>query len=280
MIKTVDFFGTQVTRLILGDNPFNGHSYITDVHSGSEMMDFYTAEKCVQTLFEAEENGLNTFLPLGDPFSLRVIRQYRNEGGKMNLIFQSYPPIDLKTNIWQMMACDPLGIYLQGGSVDYFTEVGQIDEIHEKLSMIRETGIKVGLGTHVPETLLRAENEGWDTDFYLTCMYNARRTQRGQKSGFITGKPKENLVFYPEDPPFMADAIKAVKKPCVAYKIFAGGQIFYGKTIPEEISIAAETAIKETFDNIKPQDIICVGVYQKEKNQLKENADIVKRVLS
>ena len=28
MIPSVDFFGTQVTRLILGDNPFNGHSYI------------------------------------------------------------------------------------------------------------------------------------------------------------------------------------------------------------------------------------------------------------
>ena len=177
------------------------------------------------------------------------------------------------------MQCGPIGIYLQGGGVDYCTETEQIDEIHEKLGLIRGTGVKVGMGTHVPETLLRAETEGWDADFYLTCMYNARRTQRGQKSGFITGKTKENLIFYPEDPPFMANAIKAVKKPCIAYKIFAGGQIFYGKTTPEEISIAAENAIKETFENIKPQDMICVGVYQKNKNQLKENADIVKRVL-
>ena len=277
-MKTADFLGIQVTRMILGDNPFNGHSYITDIHSGAEMMDYYTAEKCVRTLFEAEEYGLNTFLPLGDPFSLRVIRQYRNEGGKMNIIFQSYPALDLKTNIWQMMACNPIGIYLHGGTADYCTEVGQIDEIHEKLALIRETGIKTGLGTHVPETLLRAEQEGWDADFYLACIYNARRTQRGEKSGFITGKTKENLVFFPEDPPFMANAIKAVKKPCIAYKIFAGGQIFYGKT-PEEISAAAENAIKETFENIKPQDIICVGVYQKFKNQLKENADIVNKIL-
>jgi hypothetical protein len=28
MIPTVDFFGTPVSRLFLGDNPVNGHSYI------------------------------------------------------------------------------------------------------------------------------------------------------------------------------------------------------------------------------------------------------------
>jgi hypothetical protein len=31
MLATVDFFGSQISRLILGDNPFNGHSYIVYV---------------------------------------------------------------------------------------------------------------------------------------------------------------------------------------------------------------------------------------------------------
>jgi len=176
------------------------------------------------------------------------------------------------------MEYNPVGIYHQGGTLDYLDEEGKTDEIHERINLLRKTGVKVGIGTHVPETLLRAEKENWDVDFYMTCMYNARRTQRGEKSGFITGKTKE-LVFYPEDPPFMSEAIKAVKKPCIAFKIFAGGQIFYGKNAPEEVSAAAENAIKYTFENIKPQDIICVGVYQKDKNQLKENADIVKKIL-
>ena len=38
MLPQVDFFGYQVTRLLLGDNPFNGHSYIPEVHGGDEMM--------------------------------------------------------------------------------------------------------------------------------------------------------------------------------------------------------------------------------------------------
>ena len=102
-IPSVDFYGTQITRLILGDNPFTGHSYIEDIHSGEEMKNYYTAEKCVRALFEAEENGINAYMALADPFILRVIRQYRNEGGKMHIMFQSYPVIDLEVNIRQIM---------------------------------------------------------------------------------------------------------------------------------------------------------------------------------
>jgi len=277
MIKTTDFSGTQITRLILGDNPFNGHSYIPEIYSEDAMLDYYTADKCLKTMFEAEENGINAYMALASPFILRIIRQYRNEGGKMNIIFQSYPPIDLEVNIGQMMACDPLGIYHQGGTFDLLCEEEKTDELHRRLRLIRSTGVRTGLGTHVPETVLQAEQEKWDVDFYTVCLYNARKTQRGQQSGFITGKPKQ-LIFYHDDRLLMFEAIKNVSKPCIAFKIFAGGQIFYNKT-PDEISAAAENAIKETFENIKPQDVICIGVFQKEKDQLKENADLVKKIL-
>ncbi|MCL2519367.1 MAG: hypothetical protein FWF15_12470, partial [Oscillospiraceae bacterium] len=216
MIKTVDFFGTQITRLILGDNPFSGHSYIPDIHSGEEMLDYYTADKCVQALFEAEANGVNAYMALGSPFILRVIRQFRNEGGKMHIMFQSYPAIDLAVNIHQMMECSPIAIYHQGGSFDYMCEMRQTEEIQKRLGLIRSAGVITGLGTHVPETILQAEAENWDVDFHMVCLYNARKTQRGQQSGFITGKPKQ-LVFYPDDRFLMFDAIQKVSKPCIAF---------------------------------------------------------------
>lgn len=277
MIPAVDFYGTQVTRLILGDNPFNGHSYIPDEHSGNEMLDYYTADNTLRALFEAEDNGINTYMALADPFILRILRQYRNEGGKMNIMFQSYPPIDLKVNIDQMMACDPIAIYHQGGTLDYLCEEEKTDELLSRLELIRASGVRAGLGTHVPETVMKAEDEHWGMDFYMVCLYNARRTQRGQQSGFITGKPKQ-LVFFPEDPPFMYEAIQKAKKPCIAFKLFAGGQVFSGKA-QEEIPSIIEAAFEETYNNIKPGDMACIGVYQKGSNQIKENSDIAKRVL-
>ena len=277
MIPNVDFLGNDVTRLILGDNPFNGHSYIPEIYSGDEMVDYYTADNCIKALFEAEENGINTYLALAEPFVLRIIRQYRNEGGKMKIIFQTYPAMDLDINLQMMMKCDPIAVYHQGGTADYMREMEQIDDLHDRIKRIKDTGVPAGLGTHVPETVLRAEEENWGVDFYLTCLYNARRTQRGEQSGFITGKPKY-LVFYPEDKFLMFDVIKQVKKPCIAFKVFAGGQAFYGKT-PEEIHAVAEAAFRETYVNIKPNDLACIGVFQKYKNQIKENADIVKAIL-
>ena len=277
MIPTVDFYGSNITRLILGDNPFTGHSYINHVHSGDEMMDYYTADKCVRALFCAEENGINAYLALASQFILRVIRQYKNEGGKMHILFQSYPATPLDTNIREMLACKPTAIYHQGGSFDYLVEQGKTDEIKSRLKMIRESGVLTGFGTHEPETVMRAESEGWDVDFYVTCLYNARKEQRGQQSGFITGKTKE-LVFYPGDPPLMFDAIQSVKKPCIAFKLFAGGQIFLDKSEDKKRE-AAERAIADAYANIKPNDVACIGVFQKYTDQIRENTDTVKRLL-
>jgi len=278
MITNTDFYGVNVSRLIIGDNPFNGHSYIECKHTGSDMMDFFTAEKCVETLFEAESYGINTYMALADPFVMRVIRQFRNQGGKMHIIFQSYPAIPLDINIRQMMACEPIAIYHQGGSFDLLVEEEKFDELHERLEMIKESGVKAGLGTHVPEVLQRAESENWGMDFYATCLYNARRQQRGQQSGYITGKAKDELVFYPEDPALMYNAVQGVTKPCIVFKIFAGGQIFLNKTA-DEIPLLIENVFSEVYEKIKPADMACIGVFQRDKNELKENCDIVKKVL-
>ena len=277
MIKTVDFCGTPISRLILGDNTFTGHSYIEEKHTGAEMMDYYTAAKCVEALFEAEKNGINAYLALAEPFILRVLRQYRNEGGKMNIIFQTYPAVELETNLWQMMLCEPTGIYVAGGTSDLLMEEGRADELRRRLEMLREAGVKVGVGTHEIENLMRYETENWDVDFYLTCIYNFRHAQRGQKSGFITGKPK-SVVFCHDDPPHMFEAIRAVKKSCIAFKIFAGGQVFIGKS-QDEIPEVAEQVIRNAYNNIKPRDVICISAFQKFSNQIKENADTVKKVL-
>ena len=278
MIPTANFCGTNISRLILGDNPINGHSYIAQVHSGKEMMDYYTPNRVLELLFEAEEHGITTYLALADQFILRILRQYKNEGGKMNIIFQSYPAIDIEVNMWQMMECNPFGIYHQGGTFDLLLEEERLDEVHRRLAIIKSYGVKLGICSHVPEVLIRAEEENWGADFYLGCLYNARRTQRGQQSGFITGNSKE-LEFYPGDPIFMYEAIRKLSKPCIVFKLFAGGQIFLSSK-PEEIPALVETVYKDVFKNIKDTDVACVGVFQKITDQLKENVDIVKRVLS
>ena len=89
-MQYVDFFGHKMSKLIVGDNPFNGWSYIPDSITGDEMRNYYTEEKIHEVLFEMEKLGINGLLPLGDPFMIRVLQHYRANGGKMNFIFQTY----------------------------------------------------------------------------------------------------------------------------------------------------------------------------------------------
>ena len=276
-MKTVNFFGTQVSRLILGDNPVNGHSYIESIAPGSEMMDYYTADNMLKLLRHAQELGVNTYLALANDFCLRVWRQFVNEGGNMNLMFQSYPAIELATNIMMMMNYAPKAIYHQGGTLDYMVECGDIQKVKDRIKMIKDTGLPAGLGTHVPEVVIRAEEENWGADFYMTCLYNARKQQRGQQSGFITGK-KKTLVFYPDDKYEMFKVIKAVPKPCLVFKLLAGGQVFYGHA-PEEYEAIAEREFREAYANIKPCDIGVIGVYQKNGDQLGQNVRLINKIL-
>ena len=105
-------------------------------------------------------------------------------------------------------------------------------------------------------------------------MQNARKGREGEPSGFITGKSKSKLIFYPEDRPVMLETLKKVEKPIIAFKIFAGGQMFLGKS-EEEKKQLIKGAYNEVFTALKPNDIAAVGVFQRDSDQIKQNADLL-----
>jgi hypothetical protein len=112
----------------------------------------------------------------------------------------------------------------------------------------------------------------------VLCPYNARRNRKGHQSSFITGESKSDLVFFPEDRFTMYPIIQNTKKPVVVIKALAGGQIYIGRQTSEYPAIT-EQYLAETYENIKPGDVICVGVFQRDGDQLKENAEIAARIL-
>ena len=273
---SVDFLGHKVTKLIVGDNPFNGHSYITNYVPRQEMLDYHTEDKILEAMHEMEELGINTMLPLADPYIIRILQHYRSNGGKMNFIFQHYAPVMLEVSMRQMLTVDPIGAYLSGSAVDWRCEAGNTADVIaniKTISALRESGVKVGFGTHRPEVIEMSEREGWDTDFYMACMYNFRRGREGQQSGFITGKDKSGIVVCPEDRPVMLNVLRNVKKPIIAFKIFAGGQMLVEKTA-EERKVLIKDAYDTIFSTLKANDIAVMGVFQKHHDQLTENVSI------
>ena len=279
-MKYIDFYGHKVSKLIVGDNPFNGHSYIQAMIPGKEMRDFHTEDKILEAIHKMEELGINTMLPLADPYIIRVLEHYRNNGGKMNFIFQSFAPNMMtleatKISMRQIMAVDPIGLYLSGTFTDVRFETGRCDEIKETFDLMKEVGheygLKVGFGTHHPELVEHCEREGWDPDFYMACMYNLRRNREGEESGFITGKNKSKVsTIVPGDRAIMLDTLKNVNKPIIAFKIFAGGQMLVDKTEEERKALTKDT-YNTIFNALKPDDFAVMGIFQKYHDQISEN---------
>ena len=281
MLPTANFFNHKITRMIVGDNPTHGNTYIHDLISSQEMSEYYTEDNIVKMLKRAKETGYNTGLILASPIMFAALRRFNAEEGGLKYIFQTYPPMieNFAKNVEEIMEFDPIAIYHQGSTGETLIENGEMDTYFANVEVLRKTGLPTGVALHDPANVLRAEKEGWDVDFYVLCPYNTRRNRKDQQSSFITGKSKSDLVFHPDDRLTMFPIIRETKKPVVVIKALAGGQIFIGKDKSEYPAIA-EKYLAETFENIKPDDVVCIGVFQRDVDQLKQNADIVARVLA
>lgn len=274
----VNFFGHKVSKLICGDNPFNGHSYITEFVSKEEMRGYHTEDKILEAMHTMEEMGINTMLPLADPYIIRILEHYRANGGKMNFIFQSYSPMMVnpevaQINMRQMLAVDPIGVYISGSYTDLRHATGRDDETLAMIKALREFDIKVGFGTHDPELIKICEKENWDIDFYMACMYNLRRGRETEESGFITGKNKSMIKkIVPGDRAVMLETLKTVEKPIIAFKIFAGGQMLVERT-KEDRKEKMKDAYNTIFTALKPDDFAVMGIFQKHHDQITENVE-------
>jgi len=280
MLPVTKFFGHDITRVMVGDNPAHSNTYIPDLISWDEMTEYYTHENRVKMLTRAIETGYNTILALASPEMLAVLCQLKNEGKKMHIIFQSYPP-DIerfKDAIDNLIEFDPIGIYHQGTTGEALIENEDIDTYLSNVEHIRSKGLPAGMAFHDPANLERAERENWGADFYVLCPYNSRRNRKGEQSSFITGKSKSSLVFHPDDRHTMYPLIRSVKQPVIVIKALAGGQILIGKS-KEEYPAVIKEYLTEAFNSIKPIDTICIGVFQRDIDQLKQNADIVSEIL-
>lgn len=274
-MQYVDFFGNKVSKLIVGDNPITGHSYVEDYVTGKDMIKYYSTENVLKLLFEMEAAGVNTMLPLAHPYIIRVLQEFRYAGGKMNFIFQPFMPMSQPASMHEMMSLEPIGIYHQGTTTDYNYETGNNATTLAQIKQFREgmPGVPVGIGTHRPDVIEMCEKEGWEVDFYMACMQNARKGREREQSGFLTGKTKAHLKFYPEDRPVMLETLKKVDKPIIAFKIFAGGQMLLNLK-GEEKKKAIKGVYEEIFSQLKPDDFAAMGVFQRDEDQLKENVEL------
>jgi len=254
LLPTVKLGRHDVTRLIIGGNPFSGNSHQTTEMS-REMRDYFTVEKIKETLRQCEDAGINTWQSRGDNFILRVLNEHRLDGGTLQWVAQTASERrDTIANIHQIADYDPIAIYHHGSRTDHHYRKGTFNEVEEALDEIRSMGITAGIGTHMPEVVARSEELGLNPDFYLLSVYNL--TMRGEG-------------YDPEDRVKSTEMMRKVNKPFLAIKVMAAG-----RNEPNE-------ALRFVYRNFKPTDAVVLGMYTKHQpDQVYENARIVSGLLA
>jgi hypothetical protein len=268
---TVPLGSHRVSRLILGSNTFNGFCYSLPSLS-AHMKEWFTPERIAETLRLAQSNGINTWQFSYYPSSLEGLKVFRSQGG--NIQFMVLSGGVMKDNfalIPEVAKSGPLAIVHHGGVTDERFRAGQMDKVRDFLKAIRDSGVLVGLSTHLPAVVEYVDEKGWDLDFYMTCFYQFGRTKEELRK--MLGEVPVGYTFLEGDPARMCRVIRQTRKTCLAFKILAAGRL---ADTPEGRSQAFQFA----FENIKPQDAVTVGMYPRFKDEIRENAETVREICS
>jgi len=271
MLPTIDLCGKRVTRLICGGNPLSGFSHVC-AELDREMVEYYTMPNIQALLDECWREGINTIQSRGDRHQMRAYLEHRLGGGQMQWIAQTASEFaSIPGNVAEIASYSPIAIYHHGTHTDNSWHCGRIDAVRDIVSAIHDRGLPAGVGTHIPEVIEYIEEQGWETDFYMCCFYNLAR---GYKSAPAVDRDAYARDRFPQqDPPRMTAVMRQVRKPCLGFKIMAASR---NCATPEDTRRAFQFA----FENIKPTDAVVVGMFQKHRNQVAENAAFVREILA
>jgi hypothetical protein len=258
----------EITRLLVGHNPIKGQSHYSPQLS-REMREWFAEDpsRAVGLLRRSEQLGINT-CQMGDQRIEELLRAHYAEGGRLQWIATFYSkPGEGKEELARIlnMQPKPIGIQQLGNNSDWLMREGKMDLALENLRMFRDAGVLVGLGSHNHEVIDYVENKGWDLDFYQCCFYRSwfglNRTENARGE-----------VFAEEDRQAMVHTIRQVSKPCMAFKVL-GANRHCGT--PAQV----EGALRFALENIKPTDVVLLGMWQKHKDQVAENVGYARKIL-
>lgn len=236
----------DVSRLIIGSNPFSGFS-----HQGTdrdvEMKHYFTTARIKQTLHQAEEVGISAIIARADHHIMRLLMEYWDEGGSLTWIAQTCPELGpIERGIDNGISGGASAIFIHGGVCDHLLAQGRTHEIPPALQRIRDAGLPAGMAGHNPEVFRWAE-ENIDADFYMCSYYNS--AHRDERAEHISGMPE---WFHDEDRDRMVDCIAQLSKPAIHYKVLAAGRKHPSHVFPF------------VARHLRPTDAVCVGFFPKD----------------
>ncbi len=258
MLPTVDFCGLQVTRLIIGANPFGGFSHQNPARDQA-MRTWSTPERIIETWGRAHAAGINTFISNNEtPHVIQTVEKYLKAGGPLQWIAQlsnrNFP--SMQATVDRALEIGAKAVFFHGGIVDDLYSRRDAETLQAWVEHAKSRGVPVGVAGHAPVTHYWVDSLNL-VDFHMVCFFDCGSLHAGKGDKFHLAD------IFPA-----AECCRKIQKPCIGYKIMGAGRI------------DAAMAFEFAFQNIKPGDVVNVGMHRGDKdNIVEENVALVRRLL-
>jgi len=256
----------SLSRLIVGSNTINGGSHLSRFVN-MQMKNYFTTERILEHLTECQQLGINTWQ--SGPSNLNWYKMLQEQRTSMNFISLGCDAEDRPNMLEDAVASGVIGIAHHGEHTDSSFKNGKINLVREYCKRVRESGTMVGVSTHMPDVMKHILDEDWDVDFFMCCVYERHRTHQELMKLLGDVPIPVSEVYLENDPPRMFEMMRQTDKPCLAFKILAAGRLC-------DKQETVEQAFKSTFQQIKPNDAVIVGMYPEYEDQVSLNVQYVK----
>jgi len=258
MLPTVNFCGLTLTRLVLGANPFGGFSH-QNRERDKEMVAYHTVDRILETWERAEAAGINAMVTNNESAHVvQAVREYLGGGGKLQWIAQVNCRIqpDMEKALDEAVAIGCKALYIHGGQVDNLFCRKDEATLRRWCGHARSLGVPIGCAGHTPEAHMWVDHLQI-TDFHAVPFFTCGSVHNGEGEKFSLSDMLRAVA-----------CIKQIQQPCIGYKIMGAGRI------------DARMAFEYAFDNIKPGDVVNVGMHRGDKdNMVEENASLAREFL-
>ena len=272
-MPTIRLGDYSVSRLIVGANPVLGFSYMGGLVA-KFMNDYFTLERTVDLIERCLDAGINTWQTSANEKVDHALERLREAGRDIQWIFLASTPHVEDERLLQetVRRHRPIAIVHHGGVSDRLWREGKIEQAHDFARRVQDLGVLAGISAHNPDVIRHAEDSGWNLDLYMACFYRLTRTQEEIQAAVGNEVPIWGN-FLPGDPARMCEAIRQVDRPCLAFKILAGGRL-------ADQPDGTERAFDFAFRSIKPTDAVIVGMFPRFADHPAHDAALTRRFAS
>ena len=187
-MPTVRFGKYDVSRLIIGSNIVGGLSHLSQMID-VEIRGWNTTAHLHENFKHCEELGINCMED-----GARRIPPY-NEANNGKMLFTTRNTAGLDESIKPGRGAKEIAkggciAIHHGGAGDTGTDAwwrrGKLDRVREWCKAVRDAGVLVAVTSHRPEVFDIIESQGWDVDYYMTCLYKYGRTPAEWEKAFAS----------------------------------------------------------------------------------------------